>query len=239
MKRSTKIFLGAVVAAAVAFVVAPWVYINLIRDDAPDRLTLSTTVTTTVDSSVATIDGGSEGDEPFDPVGEWVIGDESVVGYRVEEILFGQNVTAVGRTGAVTGSMVIEADAVTEGGFTVDMATITSDSSRRDGQVNGRILQTATYPQATFVLTAPIALPLEAYEGQPVSLEATGALTLLDITREVSFPVDVQLVDGSVNVVGTITIVFDEWNIPDPSTGGIAVEPEGELEFSLVLTKNE
>ena len=238
MKRSTKVLLGAVVAALVVFVVAPWVYINVIRDDAPERLTLQTAVTTVVESSIATTDGESESDEPRDLSGEWVIVDESVVGYRVEEILFGQNVTAVGRTGSVTGSIVIDADSVAEGGFTVDMATITSDSSRRDGQVNGRILQTATYPQATFALTAPIALPLTAFEGQPTRVDATGTLTLLDMTREVTFPVDVQLVDGSVNIVGAITIVFDEWNIPDPSTGGIAVEPEGELEFSLVLTKN-
>ena len=237
MKRSTKVLVGAVVAALVAFVVAPWVYINLIRDDAPDRLTLETTETTI---EVLTDETAEEpvGDEPFDPSGEWVITDESVVGYRVEEILFGQNVTAVGRTSSVTGSIVIDGDSVAEGGFTVDMATITSDSSRRDGQVNGRILQTATYPQATFALTAPIALPLAAFEGQPTRLDATGMLTLLDVTREVTFPVDVQLVGGLVNIVGTITIVFDEWNIPDPSTGGIAVEPEGELEFSLVLTKN-
>lgn len=238
MKRSTKVLLGAVVAALVVFVVAPWVYINVIRDDAPERLTLQTAVTTVVESSIATTDGESESDEPRDLSGEWVIVDESVVGYRVEEILFGQNVTAVGRTGSVTGSIVIDADSVAEGGFTVDMATITSDSSRRDGQVNGRILQTATYPQATFALTAPIALPLTAFEGQPTRVDATGTLTLLDMTREVTFPVDVQLVDGSVNIVGAITIVFDEWNIPDPSTGGITVEPEGELEFSLVLTKN-
>ena len=238
MKRSTKWLLGVVAAALVLFVVAPWVYINVIRDDAPERLTLQATVTTVLESSIATTDVESGSDEPLDPSGEWVIDGESVVGYRVDEILFGQNVTAVGRTSSVAGSIVIDGDAVTDGGFTVDMATITSDSSRRDGQVNGRILQTATYPQATFSLSAPITLPLTAFEGQPVRLDATGALTLLDVTREVTFPIDVQLVDGSVNIVGTITIVFDEWNIPDPSTGGIAVEPEGELEFSLVLTKN-
>lgn len=238
MKRSTKVLLGAVVAALVVFVVAPWLYINVIREDAPERLTLATTVTTTVETIVGTTNGESGGDEPFDPSGQWVIAEGSVVGYRVEEILFGQNVTAVGRTGSVTGSIVIDAESVTEGGFTVDVASITSDSSRRDGQVNGRILQTATYPQATFSLTAPIALPLSAFEGQPTRLDATGSLTLLDVTREVTFPVDVQLVDGTVNIVGTIPIVFDEWNIPDPSTGGIAVDPRGELEFSLALAKN-
>jgi polyisoprenoid-binding protein YceI len=229
MKRSTKIVIGVVVAAVLAFVVAPWVYINMVRDDAPERLTLATTPSTT--SEVETVSP----DEPFDPSGGWIIADGSVVGYRVEEILFGQNVTAVGRTESVTGGIVLVGDSVTEGGFVVDMATLVSDSSRRDGQVNGRILQTATYPQAVFELSAPIALPMAAFDGDPVQVEATGSLTLLDVTREVTVMLDVQLVEDAVNIVGSIPVVFTEWNIPDPSTGGITVDPEGLLEFSLVL----
>ena len=229
MKRSTKIVIGVVVAAVLAFIVAPWVYINMVRDDAPERLTLATTPSTT--SEVETVSP----DEPFDPSGGWIIADGSVVGYRVEEILFGQNVTAVGRTESVTGGIVLVGDSVTEGGFVVDMATLVSDSSRRDGQVNGRILQTATYPQAVFELSAPIALPMAAFDGDPVQVEATGSLTLLDVTREVTVMLDVQLVEDAVNIVGSIPVVFTEWNIPDPSTGGITVDPEGLLEFSLVL----
>jgi polyisoprenoid-binding protein YceI len=229
MKRSTKIVIGVVVAAVLAFVVAPWVYINVFRDDAPERLTLATTPSTT--SEVETVSP----DEPFDPSGGWIIADGSVVGYRVEEILFGQNVTAVGRTESVTGGIVLVGDSVTEGGFVVDMATLVSDSSRRDGQVNGRILQTATYPQGVFELSAPIALPMAAFDGDPVQVEATGSLTLLDVTREVTVMLDVQLVEDAVNIVGSIPVVFTEWNIPDPSTGGITVDPEGLLEFSLVL----
>ena len=229
MKRSTKIVIGVVVAAVLAFIVAPWVYINMVRDDAPERLTLATTPSTT--SEVETVSP----DEPFDPSGGWIIADGSVVGYRVEEILFGQNVTAVGRTESVTGGIVLVGDSVTEGGFVVDMATLVSDSSRRDGQVNGRILQTATYPQAVFEMSAPIALPMAAFDGDPVQVEATGSLTLLDVTREVTVMLDVQLVEDAVNIVGSIPVVFTEWNIPDPSTGGITVDPEGLLEFSLVL----
>jgi len=231
MNRLTKITLGVVVVGVLAFVVAPWIYINLIRGEAPERLSLETPVQEAVDQSAVST-------ESFEAAGEWIIADGSVVGYRVKEILFGQDVTAVGRTGSVTGSIIIDDESVVSGGFVVDMTTITSDSSRRDGQVNGRILQTTTYPQATFTLSAPIALSASALAGEPTRVEATGALTLLDTTREVTVSLDVQLVDGSVNIVGTIVIVFDEWNIPDPSTSGISVEPQGELEFALVLRKN-
>jgi polyisoprenoid-binding protein YceI len=231
MNRLTKITLGVLVVGVLAFIVAPWIYINLIRGEAPERLTLETPVQEAVDQSAVST-------ESFEAAGEWFIADGSVVGYRVKEILFGQDVTAVGRTGSVTGSITIDDESVVSGEFVVDMTTITSDSSRRDGQVNGRILQTTTYPQATFTLSAPIALSASALAGEPTRVEATGALTLLDTTREVTVSLDVQLVDGSVNIVGTIVIVFDEWNIPDPSTSGISVEPQGELEFALVLRKN-
>ncbi len=232
MNRSAKILIGVVVAAIIAFVVAPWVYINIIRDEAPERLSLDSTVTSV---AVTSEQDTTSPDAPFDPSGEWVIGEGSVVGYRVKEILFGQDVTAVGRTESVTGGIVIEGESVTQGEFVVVMATITSDSSRRDGQVNGRILQTATYPQAVFTLSAPIALPAGAFAGEPSRVEATGALTLLDVTRDVVLSLDVHLVDNAVNIVGAIPIVFSDWNIPDPSTSGITVDPEGLLEFSLLL----
>ena len=40
----------------------------------------------------------------------------------------------------------------------VDLTTLKSDSDNRDGQVQGRILQTDQFPKATFKLAQPIEL---------------------------------------------------------------------------------
>lgn len=225
MGRLARIAVAVLIVGALAAVAGPWVYINLIREDAPDRLTLSTVST----SSVVTTEGADPGIE-----GLWRVGPGSVAGYRVKEILFGQDTEGVGRTEAVSGEVTIEGSQVTGATFVVDMSGLRSDSSRRDGQVAGRILDVATYPEATFVLTSPIDIPADA---NSVAVLATGDLTLRGSTRPVEITIEAVYGSGEIRLVGSTTIVFTEWGIPDPSLPGIEVEPDGLLELSLVLRR--
>ena len=217
----------AVVALVVAVVGVPWVYINLVKDDAPEALTLEPTPTTIV-STTTTIDATGPALD-----GDWTVAEESVVGYRVKEILFGQSTEGVGRTNAVTGTLTIAAQQVTAANFEVDMTTLASDSDRRDRQVRGRILDTASFPTATFALGAPIPLTPEALAGGDLVVDAKGSLTLRGVTKDVTVPLVARLTDGVIEVSGSIQIVFAEWSIPDPSISAISVEDRGVLEFLI------
>jgi polyisoprenoid-binding protein YceI len=231
VKRATKIVISLAVAGALAVTAGPFIYINVIRDEAPDVLSIddatedTATVTTLAPAAVD------------DPSGEWTATDESVVGYRVKEILFGQDIEAVGRTSAVTGVLSVSGTRVNRAEFEVDMATIQSDSDRRDGQFNGRIMDVATYPTATFALSSPIDLPDNALSGDVINASATGDLTLRGLTKPVTLDLQAQVNGSTVQVVGSITIEFDEWGIPDPSFSGAQVEQRGVLEFSLVFAR--
>jgi polyisoprenoid-binding protein YceI len=110
--------------------------------------------------------------------GIWTVGSGSQAGYRVEEVLLGQNVEAVGRTSAVTGELTVAGAEVTSGSFTVDLTQATSDEDRRDDAFQGRIMETATYPTATFELTEPITLQELPADGETVTATANGELTL-------------------------------------------------------------
>ena len=55
---------------------------------------------------------------------------DSVAGYRVKEVLFGQDNEAAGRTNAVTGELAITATTVGTGSFTVDLTKVSSDSGQ-------------------------------------------------------------------------------------------------------------
>lgn len=232
MSSLVRKIVAGVIVIALGVVGGPWVYINLIKDDAPDALTLeasSTTVAVTTDIT--------EAPSTSDVEGEWVATSESVVGYRVKEILFGQSTEGVGRTNAVTGSLVIADSTVTSANFSVDMGTLTSDSDRRDRQVSGRILDVASFPTATFELTEPIVLTPAALDGAELSVTVAGALTLRGVTKQVSIPLVAKLVDGKVSVNGSLEIVFAEWSIPDPSISAIVVEDRGLLEFLIVFSR--
>lgn len=230
MSSLVRKIVAGVIVIALGVVGGPWVYINLIKDDAPDALTLEASSTT-----VAVATDITEAPSTSDVEGEWVATSESVVGYRVKEILFGQSTEGVGRTNAVTGSLVIADSTVTSATFSVDMGTLTSDSDRRDRQVSGRILDVASFPTATFELTEPIVLTPAALDGAELSVTAAGTLTLRGVTKQVSIPLVAKLVDGKVSVNGSLEIVFAEWSIPDPSISAIVVEDRGLLEFLIVF----
>ena len=234
MTKRTKTIIAVAVSVVVLVVGGPWVYINLIKDDAPDELSLQSTT----DTSGAVAPTSTSGSTTTNEVsGAWTIAQDSVVGYRVKEVLFGQDTEGVGRTSQVTGSLTIADSAVTEAEFTVDMASIESDSDKRDSQFRGRIMDTTTYPTATFTLTTPITLPESAVSGAPLTVDATGDLSLRGTSKSVTFPLEAEFTDGAIRVAGRINIVFADWSIPNPGFGGITTEDNGDLEVLLTFSR--
>jgi polyisoprenoid-binding protein YceI len=222
----------APIAAIIAVVGGTWVYIHLIQGEAPAALTVADASPT--DSG----GGGSSTSAGDDPSGTWNVVNGSKVGYRVNEVLFGQTSEAVGRTEDVTGAMKVEGTTITEATFTVDMTTVTSDESRRDAQFNGRIMETSTYPTATFELKEPIELGQIPDEGAEVTYSATGDLTLHGVTKSVTFDLTGLWSDSTIQIAGSIAITFEDYNIADPSFAGIvSTEDHGTLEFALNLER--
>jgi polyisoprenoid-binding protein YceI len=215
--------LGIIVVLAIALLVVggPWVYINFVRDEAPESF---------LDEATAVVA------ELTDPSGMWKVSADSQVGYRVDEVLFGQNVTAVGRTSAVTGEVTIADLTVTTARFEVDMTTVTSDEPKRDARFASRIMDTLNYPTSAFVLDTPIELAAESTSGS-TSHAARGTLTLRGASKSVDLTVTSSFSDGRIVVVGEIPIVFADFGIPNPSIPGISTEDSGVLEFNLVLER--
>jgi polyisoprenoid-binding protein YceI len=234
---------GAAAAVVVAVVGGTFVYIHFISGTAPAPLSLHAAASPAAASGSAAASapaaaGGSPGAAA--PVaGTWGVRAGSAVGYRVQEVLFGQNNIAVGRTSAVTGSITIKGTSVTAGRFTAQMATIKSDESQRDAQFRGRIMNTAAYPTGTLALTHPIRLaPLPA-AGVVRTYSATGNLTLHGHTRPVTFRLSAERTAGGIEVSGSVPVRFANWGIPNPGFGSaITTQNHGELEFLLKLSRS-
>ena len=137
----------------------------------------------------------------------------------------------------MTGQMIIKGSTVKTASFTVKMATIHTDSSQRDAQFDGRIMDVATYPDGTFALTRPIALaPLPA-TGTIKTYTATGRLTLHGRTRPVTFPLKAERTANGIEVQGSIPVLFSKWGIPNPSfTGFVTTQNHGIMELSCSTT---
>jgi polyisoprenoid-binding protein YceI len=233
-----------VVVLVVLVVGGPFVFIHFIEGKAPAPLTLASQPATATTAAQATATTGasastgsaSTGSGPSSVDGTWKISSGSQTGYRVKETLFGQSNTAVGRTTAITGSMTLQGVDVTSAAFTVDLTQVKSDQSERDGQFQGRIMDTSTFPTATFTLTKPVTLGSLPASGTTITETATGNLTMHGTTRTVTFPVQARRSGTTIQVSGSIPITFADWHIDNPSGGPATTGSTGTLEFLLDLT---
>ena len=162
---------------------------------------------------------------------------KNYVGYRVTENLFGQDTEGVGRTTSVTGSLTLGGSAITAATFTVDMTTLKSDEDNRDRKFSGEIMETSTYPTATFTITQPIDLGTVPADGTEITASATGDLTLHGVTKSVTLEVKAQRNGDIIDVLGTTNIKFADYKIANPSNGAVTTADNGTIEFLLTFTK--
>lgn len=166
--------------------------------------------------------------------GSWTISSDSTVGYRIKETIAGLPDDAVGRSNTATGTLTLESGSATAATFSVEVATIKSDSGLRDSRVPG-LLGTATFPTATFTLTSPIDLGTVPADGVAATFTATGDLTLHGTTKSVTFPLEAKVTSGRIGVLGNIKVTFADYGIPNPSNAITTVGDTGTLEFVLVF----
>ena len=169
--------------------------------------------------------------------GTWLATSESTVGYRVKEVLGGVDTEGVGRTNQVNGSLTIQDTTLLSTVFEIDVASIKSDSSKRDSQFSGNIMDTATYPTATFRLLTPIELGSIPADDQNITATAQGELTMHGVTQQVSFEVTAKIANGIIGVLGSIDITFADYGIANPSNGFVTTGDTGLLEFVLAFQK--
>lgn len=162
----------------------------------------------------------------------------SFVGFRVAEELQGVgSTTAVGRTPNVSGTMTIAGTTVTAVSIEADMTALVTNERQRDSKARGA-LETDQFPTATFVLTQPIELGADAAGGAATSVTATGDLTIHGVTRSVQFPLQAQLTNGLVVVVGSLDVVFADYGVAVPTAPFVlSAEDNGPIELQLFFSK--
>jgi polyisoprenoid-binding protein YceI len=234
LRRPRTWVVGAIALVVLVTVVAPWIYIHLVEGKPAPRLTLPDATTSSVDStSPATRSAGGGAID-----GVWKAGAGSVAGYRVGEVLFGQDNTATGRTTAVTGTLTVRGRTIARASVDADLTALHSDRDFRDSQVQGRILETSRFPKATFTLTKPITLAAAPQQGATIQTTATGTFTIHGVSRTATFPVKARWNGATIEVNGTVPIVFADYGIADPSGGPATVKDHGEIEFLVSFRRS-
>jgi polyisoprenoid-binding protein YceI len=237
VRRHWTLWLAAAIAVVLCVtVLGPFVFIHFIEGPPPAPLSLSaSTPTATPRSAVAAASPSSV--VATNMSGTYAIDSGSEVEYRVTETLFGQSNTAVGVSTTVAGSSMLQGTLVTAATFTVPLDTVHSNESLRDNEFDTRIMDVADYPDAVFKLTSPIRLGSMPAVDAIVNEQATGTLTMHEVTRSVTFALQAEYTGASVKVSGSIPVTFADWDIQNPSGGPAQVGSSGTMEFLLTLSR--
>lgn len=147
-----------------------------------------------------------------------------------------------GTLSVALGDLRAKGDKVIAGQFTIDMNSVENtdlDAGKGKEKLEGHLkspdfFDVAKYPTATFVLTgsAPAS-------GNPdATHEITGNLTMKDVTKSVTIPANIAIVDNKLTAVtSSFTIDRTEWGIKygSSSIAGIAKDKIISNDLALVL----
>lgn len=181
--------------------------------------------------------------EVIDLSGDWELASGSEISYRLRHHIPNMAVPleSVGRTQAIEGEMVVDYQrgsyVISELSVEVDMTKLVGDATNQGLALYTESLEPERYPSATFVGQTPIIVPQPQTGSDTVAFYFEGALTAHGITRQVSIPVQAVLSEKRVEAEGSLLFPMADFGITPPASSEVTVEPNGTLEFRLLLEK--
>jgi polyisoprenoid-binding protein YceI len=218
-RRIVKWTIIGLVTAFVILVAGLFIFSGSLVGPAPAPLQLPQLSTATKSASAAS------------PDGTWIAGDGSLAGFRVQESFLVQSGTIVGRTSAVTGSLVISHNEISSGSFQVDLSKLTIGGKQNASFF--QILETSKYPDATITLTKPIVFNSIPTNGQTISSTATVSLAMHGITHAVTLTVMARSNGSVLEATGSVPILASDWSIKSP----FGIHNNDLIEFLVVLRR--
>lgn len=161
--------------------------------------------------------------------------------YRVREQLARVSFPsdAVGTTSGIEGGITIRPDGTVvreESRFLIDLASLRTDSDRRDNYVRRRTLDTATYPTAEFVPTELRGLSFPLPSSGEASFQVVGELTIRGVTRPATWDVTARFAEGEVAGLAKTQFTFEAFQLQKPRVASVlSVEDEIRLEYEFRL----
>lgn len=167
-----------------------------------------------------------------------IVPGESQLEYEVGEVFINQNNRfnlAVGKTtqisGEITGDVNNPLD-INFSTFSADISQFTSDSGRRDNALRNRFLESSRFPDVTFSITQVEGLPETYQEGEEISLEISGDLTIREVTNPATFDTLVKLEGDTLSGTATTIILMSDFGFGPISIAGV-LNTEDEVKVTL------
>ncbi len=115
--------------------------------------------------------------------------------------------------------------------ITIDLQKLTSDQSRRDTFVRQMF---RSHPTAVLTVPSIAALPARYEVGQTVKQSVSGTLAINGVERPIAFDVEARLDGTTLNVHGTTSFVWKDFDITPPNTPTVQVQDRVAIEVLLI-----
>lgn len=185
----------------------------------------------------------SNATEIIDLRGDWELASGSEISYRLRHHIPNMSapLESVGKTEAIEGEMTVDHQrgsyVITDLYVEVDMKKLVGDAKNQGLALYTQSLEPERFPAATFIAKTPIIVPQPQTGSDTVAFYFEGALTAHGITRQVSIPVQAVLADEQIKAEGSLLFPMADFGIAPPASSDVTVEPNGTLEFRLLLEK--
>lgn len=169
-----------------------------------------------------------------------IIPGESKVSYEVGEVFLNQDNAfnvAVGITTEVNGEILVDRDNPQNssiGIVSVDISQFTSDNQRRDNAIRERFLESAQFPIVEFTPLEIQGLPESYVEGQQITFQVKGDVTIRDVTKPATF--EVSMVGNGDTITGEAetTVLMSDYGFGPISIAGI-LNTEDEVNIKIMF----
>jgi len=161
--------------------------------------------------------------------------------YRVREQLANRDLPsdAIGATKDVSGTLTVDATGkvlADQSRFVIGLASLTSDSGRRDGFVANNVLQSNRFPTAVFVPAAANGLPTPLPASGQGTFELSGDLTIRDVTRPVTWQITITREGDKLSGTAATSFTFKDFSLTQPRVPVLlSVQDTIKLEFDFQM----
>ena len=164
-----------------------------------------------------------------------IVPGESQAGYEVDEEFLAGAANAlgvkpgkgktVGSTDQVSGQLTLDFSGatpqITSGEFQVDISTLKSNQDRRDNRIRNDWLESARFPVASFKATGIQNAPASYTEGQEVTFQLAGDLTIREVTQPAVFDVTATLNGDTITGKATTAFLMSQFGVDPPAMGNL------------------
>lgn len=167
-----------------------------------------------------------------------IVSAESKARYRAREKFINRELPseAVGATSDIKGELVLDPNklaSITPSTISVDLRTLQSDSSKRDGTLRQRFLESDKYPMAEFTLKS-ISGATALQDGQAVPIKLAGTMKAHDKSKDLTWEGTAKLQGNKLNIKADTNFQMPDFGITVPDIAGmLKAEPGLKLEIEL------